>query len=90
MTEDEAVALLGVRRGVDVTTVKKAYRKLAFEHHPDTNPNDAAATRRMADLNVALDLLTAQAASQTAVTRTSAPPPARPTSDARATRPHRS
>ena len=77
MTEDEAVALLGVRRGADVPTVKKAYRKLAFEHHPDTNPNDAAATRRMADLNVALDLLTAQAAAQTAVTRTS-PPPARP------------
>ena len=77
MTEDEAVALLGVRRGADVTVVKQAYRKLAFEHHPDTNPDDAAATRRMADLNVALDLLTTQAASQTAVTRTSAPP-ARP------------
>ena len=90
MTEDEAVALLGVRRGVDVTTVKKAYRKLAFEHHPDTNPNDAAATRRMADLNVALDLLTAQAAAQTAVTRTSAPPAPPAPSDARATRPHRS
>ncbi len=77
MTEDEAVALLGVRPGADVTVVKQAYRKLAFEHHPDTNPDDAAATRRMADLNVALDLLTTQAASQTAVTPTSAPP-ARP------------
>ena len=77
MTEDEAVALLGVRRGADVTAVKKAYRKLAKEHHPDTNPDDAAATRRMADLNVALDLLTTQAASPTAITPTSAPP-ARP------------
>ncbi len=77
MTEDEAVALLGVRRGADVTVVKQAYRKLAFEHHPDTNPDDAAATRRMADLNVALDLLTTQAASPTAVTPASAPP-ARP------------
>ena len=74
MTEDEAVALLGVRRGVDVTTVKKAYRKLAKEHHPDTNPNDAAATRRMADLNVALDLLTSLADAQTAITPRSAPP----------------
>ena len=74
MTEDEAVALLGIRRGADVTDVKKAYRKLAFEHHPDTNPNDAAATRRMADLNVALDLLTTLAAAQTAITPRSAPP----------------
>ena len=74
MTEDEAVALLGVPRGADVTDVKKAYRKLAFEHHPDTNPDDAAATRRMADLNVALDLLTTLAGAQTAVARTSAPP----------------
>ena len=60
-----------------MTVVKQAYRRLAFEHHPDTNPDDAAATRRMADLNVALDLLTTQAASQTAVTQRSAPP-ARP------------
>ena len=38
--------VLGVDRGVDDDTLKKAYRKLALENHPDRNPGDAECERR--------------------------------------------
>ncbi len=34
---------LGVERGVDAETLKRAYRKLAMRYHPDRNPDDAEA-----------------------------------------------
>ncbi|MBF0170430.1 MAG: DnaJ domain-containing protein, partial [Nitrospinae bacterium] len=35
--------LLGVPRDADKAAIKKAYRKLAKECHPDKKPGDAAA-----------------------------------------------
>jgi molecular chaperone DnaJ len=37
--------VLGIPRDVDAGTMKKAYRKLALENHPDRNPDPEAAAR---------------------------------------------
>jgi DnaJ-class molecular chaperone len=48
---------LGVPRTASQAEIKKAYRKLARQHHPDRNPNDAAAERRFKDINEANEVL---------------------------------
>jgi molecular chaperone DnaJ len=49
--------LLGVERGASAEDLKKAYRKLAMQHHPDRNPGDAAAEQKFKDINEAYDVL---------------------------------
>ena len=48
---------LGVARGADEAAIKKAYRKLAKELHPDRNKDNPAATARFSEVTQAYDLL---------------------------------
>lgn len=46
MAERDYYEVLGVGRDADLTAIKKAYRRLAVQFHPDKNPGDAAAESR--------------------------------------------
>ena len=48
---------LGVPRNASADAIKKAYRKLAREHHPDSSPNNPKAEDRFKDLSTAYDIL---------------------------------
>jgi molecular chaperone DnaJ len=49
--------VLGVARGVSDDEVKKAYRKLAFEFHPDRNPGDKSAEAKFKEATEAYEVL---------------------------------
>lgn len=49
--------ILGVERNASDKEIKKAFRKLAREHHPDMNPGDKRAEERFKDINEAHEVL---------------------------------
>ncbi|MCI0586812.1 MAG: molecular chaperone DnaJ [Planctomycetes bacterium] len=57
MAERDFYEILGVEKGASPEEIKRAYRKLAFEHHPDRNPNDAQAEKKFKELAEAYDVL---------------------------------
>lgn len=50
-------AVLGVARDASEEDIKRAYRKLAREHHPDLNLGDAAAEARFKEVAAAYEVL---------------------------------
>ncbi|NQU30910.1 MAG: J domain-containing protein [Anaerolineae bacterium] len=49
--------VLGVERNASQDEIKKVYRKLAMEYHPDRNPNDKSAEDKFKELNEAYQVL---------------------------------
>jgi DnaJ-class molecular chaperone len=49
--------ILGVDRKADEKEIKKAYRKLARQHHPDINPNNKGAEAKFKEINEAYQVL---------------------------------
>jgi len=49
--------ILGVAKDASDADIKKAYRKLARKHHPDTNAGDAAAEKKFKDISEAYSVL---------------------------------
>ena len=49
--------VLGVDRSADADAIKKAFRKLARQYHPDVNPGDANAEARFKEISEAYEVL---------------------------------
>src|ERR1700740_248469 len=57
MAKQDYYETLGVARGGAAGRLKKAYRKLAMQFHPDRNPGDKKAEQKFKDINEAYDVL---------------------------------
>jgi molecular chaperone DnaJ len=57
MAKQDFYELLGVGREASGDDIKKAFRKLAMQYHPDRNPDDKQAEQRFKDINEAYDVL---------------------------------
>jgi curved DNA-binding protein len=49
--------VLEVERGADAETIKRSFRKLARQYHPDVNPGDQAAEARFKEISEAYEVL---------------------------------
>lgn len=49
--------ILGVSRSASTDEIRKAYRKLAMQYHPDRNPDDKQAEERFKEINEAYQVL---------------------------------
>jgi molecular chaperone DnaJ len=57
MAKQDYYATLGVARDAGGDDLKRAYRKLAMQYHPDRNPGDKQAEARFKEVNEAYDVL---------------------------------
>ena len=57
MAKQDFYEVLGVTRSAAADDLKKAYRKLAMQYHPDRNPGDKSAEQKFKDISEAYDVL---------------------------------
>jgi molecular chaperone DnaJ len=57
MAKRDYYEVLGVDRNADATAIKKAYRKLAIQYHPDKNPDDKEAEEKFKEAAEAYEVL---------------------------------
>jgi molecular chaperone DnaJ len=55
--EKDYYSVLGVPKNASASDIKKAYRRLAQQHHPDTAKGDKAAEERFKEISAAYDVL---------------------------------
>jgi len=55
MIIDDPYKVLGVSRDASDEDIKRAYRRLAKQYHPDRNPGDQEAARKMQEVNAAYE-----------------------------------
>lgn len=57
MAKKDYYEVLGVDRDADLNRIKRAYRKLAMQYHPDRNPDNAAAAEKFREVTEAYEVL---------------------------------
>ena len=57
MSKQDYYEVLGVSRDASASDLKKAYRKLALQYHPDKNSGNIEAEKRFKTINEAYNVL---------------------------------
>lgn len=57
MAESDYYKVLGVAKDASADAIRKAYKKLAREYHPDSKPDDAAAAEKFKEIQEAYSVL---------------------------------